>query len=64
MRTKKSFTSRLKVTKKGKIMSRSKGQCHYNAKDSGQQGIKKRKLKQASFITPKIKQQFLPYNKS
>lgn len=32
MKTNKSFTKRLKVTKNGKLMMRGKGQNHFNAK--------------------------------
>ncbi|MDO8594747.1 MAG: 50S ribosomal protein L35 [bacterium] len=32
MKTNKSFTKRLKVTKNGKILMRGKGQNHFNAK--------------------------------
>ena len=35
MKTNKSFTKRLRVTKNGKIMARSPGQNHFNAKQSG-----------------------------
>jgi len=35
MKTNKSFTKRLKVTKNGKILSRKTGQNHFNAKESG-----------------------------
>ena len=34
MKTNKSFTKRLKITKKGKIISRKAGQNHFNAKSS------------------------------
>lgn len=35
MKTNKSFTKRLRVTRKGKIISRAPGQNHFNAKRSG-----------------------------
>jgi len=34
MKTNKSFTKRLKVTKNGKILARKAGQNHFNAKES------------------------------
>ena len=52
-KTNKSYTSRLKVTKRGKIISRAAGHDHYNAKASrssqlnrkrGQQHIMKMKV--------------------
>ena len=43
MKTNKSYTKRLKVTRTGKIMARGSGQNHFNAKESrGQQLHKKR----------------------
>jgi len=41
MKTNKSYTKRLKVTKNGKILSRVKGQNHFNSKNSGRDGIAK-----------------------
>ena len=35
MKTNKSYTKRLKVTKNGKIIARKAGQNHFNAKQSG-----------------------------
>ena len=35
MKTNKSYLKRLRVTRKGKIMARAKGQNHFNAKQSG-----------------------------
>lgn len=35
MKTNKSFTKRIRVTKKGKLVVRKKGQDHYNAQESG-----------------------------
>lgn len=37
MKTNKSYTKRLRVTKNGKIMARKPGQNHFNAKQSGTQ---------------------------
>jgi ribosomal protein L35 len=34
MKTNKSFTKRLKITRNGKIVSRKPGQNHFNAKES------------------------------
>jgi ribosomal protein L35 len=41
MKTKKSYTKRLKVTKNGKILARRPGQNHFNAKESGRSKYKK-----------------------
>jgi ribosomal protein L35 len=40
-KTNKSYTKRLKVTKNGKILARSTGQNHFNAKESGRANQKK-----------------------
>lgn len=45
MKTNKSFSKRLKVTKNGKIVGRKAGQNHFNAKESrGSQLNKKRSV--------------------
>ncbi|MGB8816072.1 MAG: 50S ribosomal protein L35 [Minisyncoccia bacterium] len=45
MKTNKSFTKRLRVTKNGKILARKAGQNHFNAKESrGAQLFKKRSV--------------------
>lgn len=41
MKTNKSYTKRLKVTRKGKIIARKAGQNHFNSKESGQSKIAK-----------------------
>jgi ribosomal protein L35 len=42
MKTNKSYTKRLKVTKTGKILARAKGQNHFNAKVSGRGNLAKK----------------------
>lgn len=42
-KTNKSFQKRIKLTRTGKIITRRKGQNHYNAKDSGSTTIAKRR---------------------
>ncbi len=59
MKTNKSFTKRLKVTKKGKIIARKPGQCHFNAKESGSASMKKKRSSVIS-LSNKVKRQFLP----
>ncbi len=41
MKTNKSFSKRLKVTRTGKIIGRKAGQNHFNAKDTGRGGLAK-----------------------
>jgi ribosomal protein L35 len=43
MKTNKSFQKRIKLTRNGKLITRRKGQNHYNAKDSGVQTLAKRR---------------------
>lgn len=59
MKTNKSFTKRLKVSKNGKITGRKAGQGHFNAKESGKKKLnKKRSL--AVHFSNKAKARFLP----
>jgi ribosomal protein L35 len=41
-KTNKSFTKRIKQTRSGKLLVRAKGQNHYNAKESGQDQLKRK----------------------
>jgi len=58
MKTNKSYTKRIKVTKNGKLLVRKKGQNHFNAKASGDTGLKKRRTVTFS-MTNKNKSRFL-----
>ncbi|HEY0011147.1 MAG TPA: 50S ribosomal protein L35 [Candidatus Paceibacterota bacterium] len=43
MKTNKSYTKRIRVTKKGKLVARKPGQDHFNAKEGGRtKGVKRR----------------------
>ncbi|MFA5764258.1 MAG: 50S ribosomal protein L35 [Candidatus Paceibacterota bacterium] len=59
MKTNKSFTKRLKVTKNGKILGRKIGQNHFNAKQSSSTRLAKRKSVTLHFSN-KAKARFLP----
>lgn len=59
MKTNKSFTKRLKVTKTGKIISRKIGQNHFNAKKTGSDKLN-RKRTQHFNLSKKTKARFLP----
>ncbi len=48
MKTNKSYTKRLRVTRNGKIVARKGGQDHFNAKESRATRTRKR---QAAFVT-------------
>jgi len=43
MKTNKSYTKRLRVTKKGKIIARAPGQNHFNAKESRSKQMKQKR---------------------
>jgi ribosomal protein L35 len=58
MKTNKSFSKRLKVTKNGKILSRKAGQNHFNSKDSGRKSIAKGRT-QSIVMTQQAKRRFL-----
>ncbi len=59
MKTNKSFTKRLKVTKNGKILARKPGQNHFNAKQSGQSRLAKKKAV-GLVLSKRITRRFLP----
>ncbi len=61
MKTNKSFSKRLKLTKNGKILSRKPGFNHFNAKQS--RGAQLAGKKRANFvINNKLKSHLLPFS--
>lgn len=59
MKTNKSFTKRLRVTKKGKILSRAPGQNHFNAKRSGSEIQRKNRVGTIE-MSSSLRSRFLP----
>jgi ribosomal protein L35 len=59
MKTNKSYTKRVRVTRKGKIVARKPGQNHFNAKESSA-GRMKRARTQGLSMLPKARSRFLP----
>ena len=59
MKTNKSFTKRLKVTKNGKILARTPGQNHFNAKASRSKQLAAKRTSEFG-MTNKEKSRFLP----
>ncbi|MGM0482312.1 MAG: 50S ribosomal protein L35 [Patescibacteria group bacterium] len=59
MKSNKSFSKRIKVTKTGKLLRRPGGQNHFNSKDASEKTMQKRGLKKISFNS-RIKRRFLP----
>jgi len=59
MKTNKSFTKRIRVTRKGKLIARKSGQNHFNAKESAsEKSAKKRSV--SIHLSNKAKARFLP----
>jgi ribosomal protein L35 len=59
MKTNKSYTKRVRVTKKGKVIARKAGQGHFNAKESARTKTTKRRT-QTLTLSNKLKSRFLP----
>lgn len=58
MKTNKSYTKRIRVTRKGKFVARKSGQDHFNAKERGRtKGVKKRAVSLA--LGKRITRRFL-----
>jgi len=59
MKTNKSYTKRLRVTKRGKILARTPGHNHFNAKRSGGEKQRRRKW-QSLAMSQTVRSRFLP----
>lgn len=59
MKTNKSYSKRLKVTKTGKIIARRPGGNHYNAKESRSTQLARKRGKTVR-LSPKDRARFLP----
>ena len=59
MKTNKSYTKRIRVTRNGKMMVRVKGQNHFNAKQSGNTRRGKRGSV-AIALSMRVRRRFLP----
>ncbi len=58
MKTNKSFTKRLKITRNGKVIARKPGQNHFNAKESRSSQMDGRRS-QSLNLSKKVSQQFI-----
>jgi ribosomal protein L35 len=58
IKTNKSLTKRLKITRNGKILSRAPGFNHFNAKQTRKKQLNGRKLKEQNFSN-KVKRTYL-----
>ena len=59
MKTNKSFTKRVKVTKNGKVVARKIGQNHFNARQTGQQRLRRKRTQLLNF-SKRLSCRFLP----
>jgi len=62
MKTNKSYTKRLKVTKTGKVLARKPGQNHFQAKKTGTEQLQNKQLNNFN-ISNKKASRFLPGQK-
>ncbi|QQR64595.1 50S ribosomal protein L35 [Candidatus Kaiserbacteria bacterium] len=58
IKTNKSYTKRIKVTKNGKLIARKPGRNHFNAKQSGRTRQERRRTQELT-MTPRAKNRFL-----
>jgi ribosomal protein L35 len=61
MKTNKSISKRFKVTKKGKVLVRTSGHGHFNAKQNRTKQLSQKRLRKIN-ISNKTLKQFLPYS--
>jgi len=59
MKTNKSYTKRIKVTKNGKLVARRPGQNHFNARQTGTKRLARKRTQNLS-MSNKDKSRFLP----
>lgn len=59
MKTNKSYTKRIRVTKKGKLVARKPGQDHFNAKEGGRTKMVKRRGQTLTNVPKAIRRSFL-----
>ena len=58
MKTNKSYTKRLKITRRGKLIARKPGQNHFNAKESRRTQLRQRRT-QPFLVSKKVYQRFI-----
>jgi ribosomal protein L35 len=59
MKTNKSYSKRIRVTRNGKLVARKPGQNHFNAKQSGSARSAKRRAVSLT-LTARVRRRFLP----
>ena len=60
MKTNKSFSKRIKVTRRGKLVARKPGQNHFNAKEKGSTQMKGNRS-QTLTLTKKVEERYIKY---
>ncbi len=58
MKTNKSFSKRIKVTRRGKLVSRKPGKNHFNAKEGRSKQMVSNRTQQLT-LTPKVLQRYI-----
>ena len=58
IKTNKSFTKRIKITRRGKLIARKPGQNHFNAKESQSNRLMRRRS-QRIYLSPKTLQRYI-----
>lgn len=58
LKTNKSFTKRLKMTRTGKLVARKPGQNHFNAKESQKKRLARRRTQKVQF-SEKVSQRYI-----
>ena len=58
IKTNKSFTKRIKVTKNGKLIARKAGQNHFNSRQTGRQRLNRKRTQELT-MSAKDKNRFL-----
>ena len=59
MKTNKSYSKRIKVTKNGKLVARRPGQNHFNAKQTGRQRLARKRTQLLNY-SKRVTRRFLP----
>jgi len=62
IKTKKAVSKRFKITKTKKVMKRTAGQDHFNARESGKVKRNKRRDSQIAKVDQKNIKRLMPYN--
>ena len=62
IKTKQAIAKRFKITKSGKVLKRTGGQNHFNARESGRVGRNKKRDMQIDKVNQKNIKRLMPYS--